>query len=173
MGSSRDAIVFRATSDCRTIRCPDVRSGATLVRHRGVPAYPSTLRDGVVTLAHPVRAGRRACRTRCRRASARTCRWGRRSLRAAPITMSGGDAYADEHARSPMDAGPGRVQVPMLQAMRRRWVIDRGELGLRASMYVGSLPPGAAVAEVAVSRQMGISRASLREACPRLMPDGL
>src|SRR5699024_3912841 len=162
------AIVFRATSDCRTIRCPDVRSGATLVRHRGVPAHPSTLRDGVVTLTRPVRAGRRACRTRCRRASARTG-----SLRAAPITMSGADPSADQHRRSSMDARPGRVQLPMLQSLRRPSIIDQAELELRTAIYDGSLRPGDAVPEVAVSRQMGISRSSLREACQRLVRDGL
>src|SRR5690625_6595403 len=128
---------------------------------------------GVMSLSPPVCAGRRACRTRCRQASARTCRWGRRSLRAAPITMSGADPSADQHRRSSMDARPGRVQLPMLQPLRRPSIIDQAELELRTAIYDGSLRPGDAVPEVAVSRQLGISRSSLREACQRLVRDGL
>src|SRR5699024_10037080 len=111
---------------------------------------------------------RRACRTRCRRASARTG-----SLRAAPITMSGADPSADQHRRSSMDARPGRVQLPMLQSLRRPSIIDQADLVLRTAIYDGSLRPGDAVPEVAVSRQMWISRSSLREACQRLVRDGL
>src|SRR5699024_5038599 len=79
------------------------------------------------------------------------------SLRAAPITMSGADPSADQHRRSSMDARPGRVQLPMLQSLRRPSIIDQAELELRTAIYDGSLRPGDAVPEVAVSRQMGIS----------------
>lgn len=72
-----------------------------------------------------------------------------------------------------MDARPGRVQLPMLQPLRRPSIIDQAELELRTAIYDGSLRPGDAVPEVAVSRQMGISRSSLREACQRLVRDGL
>src|SRR5699024_8954572 len=71
------------------------------------------------------------------------------------------------------DARPGRVQLPMLQPLRRPSIIDQAELELRTAIYDGSLRPGDAVPEVAVSRQMGISRSSLREACQRLVRDGL
>src|SRR5690625_7534576 len=72
-----------------------------------------------------------------------------------------------------MDARPGRVQLPMLQPLRRPSIIDQAEIELRTAIYDGSLRPGDAVPEVAVSRQMGISRSSLREASQRLVRDGL
>ena len=72
-----------------------------------------------------------------------------------------------------MDARPDRVQLPMLQPLRRPSIIDQAELELRTAIYDGSLRPGDSVPEVAVSRQMGISRSSLREACQRLVRDGL
>ena len=72
-----------------------------------------------------------------------------------------------------MDARPDRVQLPMLQPLRRPSIIDQAELELRTAIYDGSLRPGDAVPEIAVSRQMGISRSSLREACQRLVRAGL
>lgn len=66
-----------------------------------------------------------------------------------------------------------RVQLPMMQPLRRPSIIDQAELELRNGIYYGDLRPGDAVPEVQVSRQMGISRSSLREACQRLVRDGL
>lgn len=66
-----------------------------------------------------------------------------------------------------------RVQLPMMQPLRRPSIIDQAELELRNAIYYGDLRPGDAVPEVQVSRQMGISRSSLREACQRLVRDGL
>ena len=65
------------------------------------------------------------------------------------------------------------VRLPLMQPIRRPSIIDQAELELRTAIYDGSLRPGDAVPEVAVSRQMGISRSSLREACQRLVRDGL
>lgn len=72
-----------------------------------------------------------------------------------------------------MDTRPDRVQLPMMQPLRRPSIIDQAELELRTAIYDGTLRPGDAVPEIAVSRQMGISRSSLREACQRLIRDGL
>lgn len=66
-----------------------------------------------------------------------------------------------------------RVQLPMMQPLRRPSIIDQAELELRNAIYYGDLRPGDPVPEVQVSRQMGISRSSLREACQRLVRDGL
>lgn len=65
------------------------------------------------------------------------------------------------------------VQLPMVQQLRRPSVIDQAELELRRAIFNGSLQPGDPVPEVHVSSQMGISRSSLREACQRLVRDGL
>ncbi|WP_193104987.1 GntR family transcriptional regulator [Brachybacterium sp. FME24] len=66
-----------------------------------------------------------------------------------------------------------RVQLPMMQPLRRPSIIDQAELELRNAIYYGDLRPGDPIPEVQVSRQMGISRSSLREACQRLVRDGL
>lgn len=66
-----------------------------------------------------------------------------------------------------------RVQLPMMQPLRRPSIIDQAELELRSAIYYGTLRPGDSVPEVKVSREMGISRSSLREACQRLVRDGL
>ncbi|MFC7457333.1 GntR family transcriptional regulator [Brachybacterium sp. GCM10030267] len=65
------------------------------------------------------------------------------------------------------------VRLPMMQPLRRPSIIDQAELELRNAIYYGDLRPGDGVPEVQVSRQMGISRSSLREACQRLVRDGL
>ena len=65
------------------------------------------------------------------------------------------------------------VRLPMMQPIRRPSIIDQAELELRNAIFVGDLRPGDTVPEVQVSRQMGISRSSLREACQRLVRDGL
>lgn len=72
-----------------------------------------------------------------------------------------------------MDTRPDRVQLPMMQPLRRPSVIDQAELELRTAIYDGTLRPGDPVPEIAVSKQMGISRSSLREACQRLVRAGL
>lgn len=71
---------------------------------------------------------------------------------------------------------PGRqetVRLPMMQPIRRPSIIDQVELELRNAIYYGDLRPGDTIPEVQVSKQMGISRSSLREACQRLVRDGL
>jgi DNA-binding GntR family transcriptional regulator len=65
------------------------------------------------------------------------------------------------------------VQLPMMQPIRRPSIIDQAELELRNAIYFGDLRPGDTIPEVQVSKQMGISRSSLREACQRLVRDGL
>ena len=70
-------------------------------------------------------------------------------------------------------AGADRVKLPMMQPLRRPSIIDQAELELRNAIYYGQLRPGDGVPEVQVSREMGISRSSLREACQRLVRDGL
>ncbi|AXK44324.1 GntR family transcriptional regulator [Brachybacterium saurashtrense] len=65
------------------------------------------------------------------------------------------------------------VRLPMMQPLRRPSIIDQAELELRNAIYVGDLRPGDTIPEVQVSKQMGISRSSLREACQRLVRDGL
>lgn len=65
------------------------------------------------------------------------------------------------------------VNLPLLQPIRRPSIIDQAELELREAIYAGDLRPGDPVPEVQVSSQMGISRSSLREACQRLVRDGL
>jgi len=65
------------------------------------------------------------------------------------------------------------VQLPMMQPIRRPSIIDQAELELRNAIYYGDLRPGETIPEVQVSKQMGISRSSLREACQRLVRDGL
>ncbi|MEE1619413.1 GntR family transcriptional regulator [Brachybacterium sp. J153] len=65
------------------------------------------------------------------------------------------------------------VQLPMMQPLRRPSIIDQVELELRNAIYYGDLRPGDGIPEVQVSKQMGISRSSLREACQRLVRDGL
>ena len=66
---------------------------------------------------------------------------------------------------------PGRLTL--MQPIRRPSIIDQAELELRNAIFVGDLRPGDGVPEVHVSKQMGISRSSLREACQRLVRDGL
>lgn len=65
------------------------------------------------------------------------------------------------------------VRLPMMQPIRRPSIIDQAELELRNAIFLGDLRPGDGVPEVQVSKQMGISRSSLREACQRLVRDGL
>ena len=65
------------------------------------------------------------------------------------------------------------VRLPMMQPIRRPSIIDQAELELRNAIFVGDLRPGDTIPEVQVSKQMGISRSSLREACQRLVRDGL
>lgn len=65
------------------------------------------------------------------------------------------------------------VRLPMMQPIRRPSIIDQAELELRTAIYAGDLRPGDTIPEVQVSKQMGISRSSLREACQRLIRDGL
>ena len=65
------------------------------------------------------------------------------------------------------------VRLPMMQPIRRPSIIDQAELELRNAIYYGDLRPGDTIPEVQVSKQMGISRSSLREACQRLVRDGL
>jgi len=65
------------------------------------------------------------------------------------------------------------VRLPMMQPIRRPSIIDQAELELRNAIYFGDLRPGDTIPEVQVSKQMGISRSSLREACQRLVRDGL
>lgn len=65
------------------------------------------------------------------------------------------------------------VQLPMMQPIRRPSIIDQAELELRNAIYFGDLRPGDTIPEVQVSKQMSISRSSLREACQRLVRDGL
>ncbi|WP_114855121.1 GntR family transcriptional regulator [Brachybacterium sp. YJGR34] len=65
------------------------------------------------------------------------------------------------------------VRLPLMQPIRRPSIIDQAELELRNAIYTGDLRPGDTVPEVQVSKQMGISRSSLREACQRLVRDGL
>ena len=72
-----------------------------------------------------------------------------------------------------MTSRPERVQLPMMQPLRRTSIIDQAELELRNAIYYGDLRPNDGIPEVQVSRQMGISRSSLREACQRLVRDGL
>lgn len=72
-----------------------------------------------------------------------------------------------------MDSLPERVRLPLMQPLRRPSIIDQAELELRNAIYYGSLRPGDSIPEVRVSKQMGISRSSLREACQRLVRDGL
>ncbi|MGY5764148.1 GntR family transcriptional regulator [Brachybacterium sp. DNPG3] len=72
-----------------------------------------------------------------------------------------------------MDTLSAGVPLPTLQPLRRPSVIDQAEIELRGAIFTGSLRPGDPVPEVHVSSQMGISRSSLREACQRLVRDGL
>ena len=65
------------------------------------------------------------------------------------------------------------VRLPLMQPIRRPSIIDQAELELRNAIYFGDLRPGDTIPEVQVSKQMGISRSSLREACQRLVRDGL
>ena len=65
------------------------------------------------------------------------------------------------------------VRLPMMQPIRRPSIIDQAELELRNAIYLGDLRPGDTIPEVHVSKEMGISRSSLREACQRLVRDGL
>lgn len=72
-----------------------------------------------------------------------------------------------------MDTLSAGVPLPTLQPLRRPSVIDQAEIELRGAIFSGALRPGDPVPEVHVSSQMGISRSSLREACQRLVRDGL
>ena len=72
-----------------------------------------------------------------------------------------------------MPSRPETVRLPLMQPIRRPSIIDQVELELRNAIYVGDLRPGDTIPEVPVSKQMGISRSSLREACQRLVRDGL
>jgi DNA-binding GntR family transcriptional regulator len=67
----------------------------------------------------------------------------------------------------------GEVRIPAVQPLQRLSIIDRVELELRASIYRGELRCGDPIPEVQVSRAMGVSRSSLREACQRLVRDGI
>lgn len=65
------------------------------------------------------------------------------------------------------------VRIPAVKPLQRLSIIDRAELELRNAIYTGELRSGDPVPEVQVSSMMGISRSSLREACQRLVRDGL
>lgn len=65
------------------------------------------------------------------------------------------------------------VNLPSVHAVERLSIIDQAEIQLRGAIYDGALRPGDQVPEIQVAKQMGISRSSLREACQRLVRDGL
>lgn len=73
-----------------------------------------------------------------------------------------------------IDTSRGTSQpTPAVQSLRRPSIIDQAEVELRRAIFEGTLRPGDSIPEVQVSSQMGISRSSLREACQRLVRDGL
>lgn len=65
------------------------------------------------------------------------------------------------------------VNLPSVHPVERLSIIDQAEIQLRGAIYDGALRPGDQVPEVKVAQRMGISRSSLREACQRLVRDGL
>lgn len=65
------------------------------------------------------------------------------------------------------------VRLPAVRPLERLSVIDRAELELRNALFTGELRSGDPLPEVHVAAAMGISRSSLREACQRLVRDGL
>jgi DNA-binding GntR family transcriptional regulator len=58
-------------------------------------------------------------------------------------------------------------------ALPRITLRDRAAEALRDAVLTGQLPPGAPVVEVALARDLGISRAPLREAIRQLLEEGL
>jgi DNA-binding GntR family transcriptional regulator len=58
-------------------------------------------------------------------------------------------------------------------ALPRITLRDRAAAALREAVLSGTLPPGAAVVEAALARDLGISRAPLREAIRQLLEEGL
>jgi DNA-binding GntR family transcriptional regulator len=58
-------------------------------------------------------------------------------------------------------------------ALPRITLRDRAAEALRGAVLTGQLPPGAPVVEVALARDLGISRAPLREAIRQLLEEGL
>jgi DNA-binding GntR family transcriptional regulator len=72
-----------------------------------------------------------------------------------------------------MPSGPQAVRLPSVKPLQRLSIIDRAELELRNALYTGELRSGDSLPEVHVASSMGISRSSLREACQRLVRDGL
>jgi DNA-binding GntR family transcriptional regulator len=58
-------------------------------------------------------------------------------------------------------------------ALPRITLRDRAADALREAVLAGRLPPGAPVVEVALARDLGISRAPLREAIRQLLEEGL
>lgn len=63
--------------------------------------------------------------------------------------------------------------LPAIRSLQRPSMIDLAENELRNAMYRGDMRSGESIPEVYVSREMGISRSSLREACQRLVREGL
>ncbi len=63
--------------------------------------------------------------------------------------------------------------VPPLRKIQKQLVTDDIENQLREAILSGALPPGATLAEAALASQLGVSRASIRQAKFRLAGDGL
>ncbi len=65
------------------------------------------------------------------------------------------------------------VKVPPLRRIQKQLVADDVEFQLREAILSGALAPGATLAEAALASQLGVSRASIRQAKFRLASDGL
>jgi DNA-binding GntR family transcriptional regulator len=61
----------------------------------------------------------------------------------------------------------------LLEPLRRDSTPERIATQLRAGIVTGRLPPGQALREVEIARQLGVSRGPVREAFQRLIQEGL
>jgi DNA-binding GntR family transcriptional regulator len=61
----------------------------------------------------------------------------------------------------------------VLEPLRRDSIPDRIATQLRSGIVTGRLPPGQALREVEIARQLGVSRRPVREAFQRLIQEGL
>ena len=76
-------------------------------------------------------------------------------------------------ARPPGEYGQQMSMGEVLEPLRRDSTPERIATQLRSGIVSGRLPPGQALREVEIARQLGVSRGPVREAFQRLIQEGL